>query len=50
MSKIYFAEFVNVFAFQEVTYLSIRFSKTKFFPWNKENADRNGVSKQNTHR
>ena len=50
--KIYFTEFHNVFAFQtyslvEVTYLLIRFNKTKFFPWNTNNTDRNGVNKQN---
>ena len=33
----------------KVTYLLIRFNKTKFFPRNTKNTDRNGVNKQNTH-
>ena len=33
----------------EVTYLLIRFNKTKFFPWNTKNAERCGISKKNTH-
>ena len=34
------------YSLMQVTYMLIRFSKTKFFPWNK-NIDRNGVNKQN---
>ena len=34
----------------EVTYWLIRFNKTKYFPWNTKNADRNGAYKQNKHR
>ena len=30
----------------EVIHLFIRFNKTKFFPWNTKNTDRNGVNKQ----
>ena len=30
-------------------YLLIRCYKTRFFQWNTNNADRNGVNKQNTH-
>ena len=33
----------------EVMYLLIRFSKSKFFPWNTNSTDGNGVNKQNTH-
>ena len=33
----------------EVVYLLIRFNTTKFFLWNTNNTDRNGVNKQNTH-
>ena len=32
----------------EIKYLLIRFSKTKFFPQNIKNTDRNGVNKLNT--
>ena len=31
------------------SYLLIRCYKTKFFLWNTNNTDRNGVNKQNTH-
>ena len=31
----------------EVAYLLIRFNKTKFFPWNTNKTDGNGVNKQN---
>ena len=38
ISNIYVTEFHNIFAFQklpvQLTYLLIRFNKTKFFPWN----------------
>ena len=33
----------------EVMYLLIRFSKSKFFPWNTNSTEGNGVNKQNTH-
>ena len=33
----------------EVTYLLIRCSKTKFFPCNTNNTDRNGIYTQNTN-
>ena len=33
----------------EVTYLLIRFNKTKFLSWNTKNTDRNDINKQNTH-
>ena len=33
----------------EVVYLFVRCNKTKFFLWNTNNTDRNGVNKQNTH-
>ena len=33
----------------EVAYLFIRCKKTKFFLWNTNNTDRNGVNKQNSH-
>ena len=33
----------------EVVYLFIRCNKTKFFLWNTNNTNRNGVNKQNTH-
>ena len=33
----------------EVVYLFIRCNKTKFFLWNTNNTDRNGVNKQNTY-
>ena len=33
----------------EITYLLIRFNKTKFFLWNTKNTARYGVNKQNTH-
>ena len=51
---IYFAVFHSAFAFKyfwlvEVTYLLIRFIKTRFFPWNTKNTDRYGVNKENTH-
>ena len=50
-----FTEFHIVFAYQKlltckVTYLLIRSNKVKFFPWNVNNADRNDVNKQNTHK
>ena len=52
ISKFHFTEFHIVFAFQkllaEVTYLLIRFRKTKFFPWNTKNTNRKGTNKQNT--
>ena len=34
----------------EISCLMTRFSKTKFFPWNTNNEDRNGVNKQNTYK
>ena len=37
----------KTYSLVEVTYLLIRFSKTKFFPWDTNNTDRNGVDKQN---
>ena len=33
----------------ESVYLFIRCNKTKFFLWNTNNTDRNGVNKQNTY-
>ena len=47
-SKLYVAEFHNLYAFQklEVAYLLIRFNKITFFLWNIKNTDRNGVNKQ----
>ena len=33
----------------KVIYLLIRHYKTKFFLWNTNNTDGNGVNKQNTH-
>ena len=33
----------------KVIYLLIRCYKTRFFQWNKDNTDRNGVIQQNTH-
>ena len=33
----------------EVAYLFIRCNKTRFFLWNTNNTDRNGVNKQKTH-
>ena len=33
----------------KVIYLLIRHHKTKFFLWNTNNTDGNGVNKQNTH-
>ena len=43
--------FNNVFSFQEVLiiHLLIRCYKTRFFLWNTNNNDRNGVSKENKH-
>ena len=54
IQKIYFTVFHSVFAFKyfwlvEVTYLLIRFIKTRFFPWNTKNTDRYGVNKEITH-
>ena len=34
----------------KVTYLLIRFNKTKSFLWNKKNTDRNHVNEQKTHK
>ena len=50
-SKIYFPMsflFKNYSLF-EVVHLCIRCNKTKFFLWNTNNTDKNGVNKQNTH-
>ena len=33
----------------EIVYMFIRCNKTKFFLWNTNNTDRNGVNKQKTH-
>ena len=33
----------------EITYLLNRFSKSKLFPWNTRNTNKNGINKQNTH-
>ena len=33
-----------------ISHTSVRFSKTKFFPWNKKNTDRNDANEQKTHR
>ena len=37
----------KTYSLVEVTYLLIRFNKTKFFPWDRNNTDRNGANKQN---
>ena len=43
--------FHNVFSFQEVLiiHLLIRCYKTRFFLWNTNNNDRNGLSKENKY-
>ena len=33
-----------------ISHTSVRFSKTKFFPWNKKNTDRNDANEQKAHR
>ena len=47
-----FLEFHTVFSFQKLltcrSHMLIKFNKTKFFPWNTKNNDRNGMYKQNT--
>ena len=37
------------YSLAEVPCWLIRFNKTKFFPWNTKNSDRNGINKENTH-
>ena len=36
------------YSLAEDTYLLIRLNKTKFFWWNTNNTDRNGINEQNT--
>ena len=40
---------IKNYSLVEVAYLFIRCKKTKFFLWNTNNTDRNGVNKQNSH-
>ena len=52
ISKIYFPQYLFFFknySLVKVIYLLIRCYKTRFFLWNTNNTDRNGVNKQNTH-
>ena len=51
IAKIYFPQFFlfKNFSLVKVIYLLIRCCKTRFFLWNTNNNDRNGVNKQNTY-
>ena len=48
-SKMYFPKCLFFSKTTEAIYQLIRCNKTKFFLWNTNNTDRNGVNKQNTH-
>ena len=52
ISKMYFWQchfFFKSYSLVKVIYLLIRCYKTRFFLWNTDKTDRNGVNKQNSH-
>ena len=51
ISKIYFPKYFlfKNYSLVKVIYLLIRCYKTRFFLWNTNNTDRNGVNKENTY-